>query len=141
MAIISNPLVDRFLFSVTDWAAARLDITGLVLVGSYARNEARPDSDIDLVLLTANPQALLEDVSWVSQFGEVESRETEYWGRVTSIRVHYRNGLEVEFGISTPDWASVPVDEGTRRVVTDGMMVLLDRERKLADLLATLSDS
>ena len=84
MAIVNDPVVDHFLSSVTDWAAARLDITGLALVGSYSRNETRPNSDIDLVLLTANPQTLLEDVSWVSQFGEVESRETECWGRVTS---------------------------------------------------------
>ncbi|SFY42655.1 Nucleotidyltransferase domain-containing protein [Streptomyces atratus] len=43
-------IIDR----ITRWAANRQDIVGLLLVGSYARNAARPDSDIDIVLLTTD---------------------------------------------------------------------------------------
>lgn len=39
-------VIERF----THWAAGRKDVLGLLLVGSCARNAARPDSDIDLVL-------------------------------------------------------------------------------------------
>src|SRR3954447_7942599 len=44
--------VENVIARVTRWAADRDDILGLLLVGSYARNAARPDSDLDLVVLT-----------------------------------------------------------------------------------------
>ena len=42
----TGEIIDR----ITRWAAGRHDVVGLLLVGSCARNAARPDSDIDLVL-------------------------------------------------------------------------------------------
>jgi hypothetical protein len=53
--------------------------------------------------------------------------EREDWGRVTSLRVWYADGLEVEFGIADRSWASAPLDVGTRRVIEDGLVVLFDR--------------
>jgi hypothetical protein len=46
---------------------------------------------------------------------------------VTSLRVRYADGLEVEFGIADRTWASAPLDPGTRRVIEDGCIVLFDR--------------
>jgi hypothetical protein len=46
---------------------------------------------------------------------------------VTSLRVWYADGLEVEFGIADRDWASAPLDAGTRRVLEEGLVVLFDR--------------
>jgi hypothetical protein len=68
----------------------------------------------------------LSDTSWVQGFGEVDTHQTEDWGMVTSLRVHYQNELEVEFGMTTPQWASLPVDPGTRSVVLNGMKILTD---------------
>ncbi|MBJ7004713.1 nucleotidyltransferase domain-containing protein [Streptomyces sp. CRPSP2-6A1] len=51
--------VREFLDRLTRWAATREDIAGLLLVGSYARGAARPDSDVDVVLLTADPAPYL----------------------------------------------------------------------------------
>ncbi len=48
-------------------------------------------------------------------------------GRVTSLRVWYADGLEVEFAIADRAWASAPLDAGTRRVIEDGCVVLFDR--------------
>ena len=39
------------------WAERRSDIVGVALVGSWARGAASLDSDIDLILLTPNPDA------------------------------------------------------------------------------------
>ena len=124
-------MVERLLAAVMDWAGNRHDITGIALVGSHARGQARPDSDVDLVLLTTEPAGLLEDAPWVKTFGKVASLGTEHWGNVTSLRVWYERGPEVEFGISTPDWAALPPDPGAARVVRDGMTVLLDRHGAL----------
>ena len=126
--------VDQLLATVERWAAAQPDVVGLALVGSYARNAARADSDVDLVLLTTDATRYLADPQWPGIFGAVERQTIENWGKVTSIRVWYVDGPEVEFGVTTPEWAALPVDEGTRRVASHGMKVLIDRTGILADL-------
>ena len=116
-----------FWVAFVEWASAQVDVQGVALVGSYARGTARTDSDIDLILLTNQPRKHLDDLTWLGCFGAVEKHQTEDYGIVTSVRVWYQNGQEVEYGITTPDWAAVPLDAGTRRVISDGMIVLFER--------------
>ena len=70
----------------------------LALVGSHARGDAKADSDVDLLLLLRDPEAYLDDRAWVSEFGAPDSVTMESWGKVTSLRVFYADGLEVELG-------------------------------------------
>ncbi|MBI5300706.1 MAG: nucleotidyltransferase domain-containing protein [Chloroflexi bacterium] len=112
---------------LTTWAEQQPDITGVLLVGSYARGTARPDSDVDLVVLTTQPQRYLNSISFAEQFGAISKWQKEAWGKVTSIRVWYRDGLEIEFGITQPAWAKHPLDAGTRQVISDGMQIVFDR--------------
>jgi uncharacterized protein len=136
-----SPPVSDFLDSLRDWAAHQPTIAGVALVGSYARGEARPDSDIDVVLLCEEPHAFVAHTSWIHSFGAVERCLTEDWGMVTSLRVYYTEGLEVEFGMTTLAWATVPVDPGTQDVVSHGMRILWDREGLLARLQEAVSAS
>lgn len=108
--------ITAFLEVVTAWAEGRSDIDGVALVGSYARGTARPESDIDRVVLSNVPSRLL-DGDWPARFGDVQSSSTEDYGALKSRRVLYRDGLEVEFGIAAPSWTSIPLDPGTRRVL------------------------
>ena len=135
----TKPSVVEFFNSVTEWAQNQFAISGVALVGSHARGEARPDSDIDLVLLCDDPQVFLSDMSWIERFGNVESCQTEDWGMVTSLRVHYRHGLEVEFGMTTTAWAGLPIDPGTKSVVMNGMRILMDRNGELSQLWQMVS--
>jgi hypothetical protein len=107
-------------------------------VGSYARGTATETSDVDLVVLTDCPERYTEDPSWADQFGAIEGMQREEWGVVTSLRVWYEGGPEVEYGFTTPEWAAQPVDAGTRRVVTDGCRILFDPESVLRTLLDVL---
>jgi predicted nucleotidyltransferase len=116
--------IESFLEAVVDWAKTDARVTGLVLVGSHARGTARPDSDIDLVITSDVPQELLSDTSWTESFGAVISLQYEDYGRVTSLRVRYANGPEVEFGVTAADWPRLPLDPGTRSVLTNGARVL-----------------
>jgi uncharacterized protein len=60
---------------------------------------------------------------------------TRTWGAITERRFALQSGLEIDLGVGTPAWATVdPLDGGTRKVVAEGMRVLLDPD----DLLATL---
>ena len=121
-----------FLDAFVKWASAQRDVQSVALVGSYARGEAREDSDIDLVVLTDQFPKYVEDTQWTELFSLVEKVQTEDYGKLTSIRVWYRNGLEVEYGFATPDWAAIPLDAGTHEVIRGGMMVLFERGNLLS---------
>jgi len=102
------------------------DVVGVALVGSYARNAATEESDVDLVILTVDVTKYFQSKEWLSLFGEVEESRVENWGRVETIRAFYEDAFEIEYNFSAPNWADVPVDSGTRRVVSNGMKILYD---------------
>ncbi|HLO14064.1 MAG TPA: nucleotidyltransferase domain-containing protein [Anaerolineales bacterium] len=121
-----------FVNAFVAWASDQPDVQGIALVGSYARGEARDDSDIDLVLLTDQLPKYVEDIQWIEIFGVVEKHQTEDYGKLTSIRVWYQSGVEVEYGIAAPDWTAIPLDAGTREVILGGMIVLFERRDLLS---------
>jgi hypothetical protein len=47
--------IEAIIDAVTLWAPGRPDVVGLLLVGSCARDAARPSSDVDFVLLSTRP--------------------------------------------------------------------------------------
>ena len=118
-----HDFVDKFVV----WASTQADVQAIALVGSYARAAANDDSDIDLVILTDQPGNYLENIAWAEQFGEIEKFQTENYGKLISLRVWYRDSFEVEYGITTPDWAAQPLDPGTQQIIADGMLVLFER--------------
>ncbi|HEY5118816.1 MAG TPA: nucleotidyltransferase domain-containing protein [Anaerolineales bacterium] len=119
--------IEQFLRELAEWASAREDILAVALIGSHARGEARKDSDVDLILLVENPEKYFTDEDWSAQFGTIRRRRTEPYGSVTSLRVWYGDGREVEYGIGSRQWAEEPLDEGTQRVIRDGMRILFER--------------
>ncbi|QYN32379.1 nucleotidyltransferase domain-containing protein [Pseudonocardia sp. DSM 110487] len=120
---------------ITRWAAARKDVLGLLLVGSCARNAARPDSDIDLVLLT-DEITRYADNTWADELNLGKPTRVRPWGPITERRFRTNTGLEVEINISSLEWANAaPVDPGTRQVVTDGARILYDPGDTLITLL------
>lgn len=125
---------------VRRWAELREDVLGLAVVGSYARGDAKPDSDVDLVLVCREPSRLLVDTAWVSTFGEVHEVSLEDWGLVQSARVVYQDGLEVEFGFTGIEWTKTPPDGGTAAVIKGGCSILLDRDGRLGRLKACVEE-
>jgi len=116
-----------FLQQLIDWAVTQADVVAVALVGSHGRGDARPDSDVDIIILCFSPPRLLGS-RWPWSFGDIASCKMEDYGALKSLRVFYRNGLEVEFGIAERSWIHTPLDEGTRRVLNDGVRVLHDPE-------------
>ena len=125
----------QFYQELIRWSNGREEILAIGLVGSYARGNARPDSDVDLIILLADPQPYLQDTDWASAFGTVVKQQVEDYGIVTSLRVWYSDGLEVEFGLTRPDWAALPLDKGTAQVIAGGMRILFEREALLSRVL------
>lgn len=128
--------------AITDWAKAQTDILGVALVGSYARNEAKESSDIDLVIIANNPKTYMDNDAWVFQFGDANPNKitNEDWGALKAKRVFYDSGIEVEFGFTTKEWTKTnPPDEGTAKVMQDGNVVLVDKIWLFQDLLQSLN--
>jgi GrpB-like predicted nucleotidyltransferase (UPF0157 family) len=132
--------VGRLLERATAWARQRPDVRGLALVGSWARGAARPDSDVDLVVLTTDRDRYLAGDDWAAGLGASRVVHTQEWGRLTERRLVLDGDLEVEVGVTEPGWAATdPLDPGTRRVVSDGMRILHDPDGRLAALAAAVT--
>lgn len=131
--------VEQFLHDAARWLGARDDLVAAAVVGSWARNDPREDSDVDLVLLTYDPDAYTQREDWIAGLapGAILVR-TGDWGAITERRLLLPSGLGVEVGVGLPSWANTdPLDNGTRRVVHSGLRVLYDPR----GLLAALADA
>lgn len=118
-----------------NWAELQTDIYAILLVGSQARGDAKPDSDVDLVIICKRPEQYLNDTKWVHVFGIPARKDFEDWGKVTSVRVWLQDGPEVEFGFTNEDWVKEPLDAGTKAVIKDGYRILFDRSKKISGIL------
>ncbi len=129
---------DKFIEIFLEWTRSHKKIEGSCIVGSYARGQQTPESDVDAMIFSSQRDIFFADRSWLDRFGDIERAAVEFWGRVQSLRVFYKNGLEIEFGFDTIDWANIPIDSGTFRVVSDGMKILYDPTGKLSKLQAAV---
>lgn len=134
----SLKIASQFLNSAIEWASAEPEIDALALVGSHARGNPRPDSDVDLVVLSKNRDGFMTNLTWLTQFGRIRSHHVENWEVIQSLRVFFVNGLEVEFGFGDLQWAAVAVDSGTRKVISKGFRVLYDPLRLLQKLQVSI---
>jgi predicted nucleotidyltransferase len=129
--------VERFLASLVAFAEARDDVRAVALVGSHARGAARPDSDVDVVMLSTQPEMYLDDCDWIDRFPGATLLATRRWGALTERRLVLVDETEVDFGVARTSWASIrPLDPGTARVARDGLIVLHDPDGLLADVAA-----
>jgi predicted nucleotidyltransferase len=125
--------ITELLTKIINWGNSEENILAIGLVGSHARNAATDDSDIDLMIICKNPEKYISDEIWIHKFGEVKEIKNEIWSQLKTKRVFYENDLEVEFNFDKKSWAD-PKDSGTKRIVTDGMKILVDKEQILENL-------
>lgn len=137
--------VDRLLTTVVTWSDRQHDIDGLALVGSWAKGTARPDSDLDLVLITTHPQTYRRNGAWMTEIPwseagfELASWQDKDYGAIWSRHLLLSPDAEVEMSFCSPGWASVaPMDEGTREVVTPACRVLTDKKGYWTRLLQAI---
>jgi uncharacterized protein len=129
--------VDAILNAARGWALADQRIRAVALVGSHARGSARPDSDIDIVVLSDHRDELAEDTAWFDRFGPAQLIRRESWGVLIECRLRRSDGTDVEVGIAPLTWADThPIDPGTQAVIDDGgCRVVYDPDSRLAALL------
>lgn len=138
----------RLLELITVWFQERPGVAAIALVGSHARSAARPDSDIDLVILVDDPQVYRHDQDWLnalvaSELNDaiVRSQDEDY-GPLWSRRVFLASRHEIEFGFATRSWAATePLDSGTQQVVRDGCQALYDPHAIIKHLIAAVHEA
>ena len=131
--------LESFLKDFVLWINRQADVVGVALVGSRARGTATEKSDVDLMILTSDVEKYLGAPEWLAQFGRIEETRIETWGRVRTIRTFYEGGVEIEYNFAEAQWASIPIDAGTWRVVSEGMRILYDPEDVLSMLKVVVS--
>ena len=130
----SNNQLKVFLKVFLQWVESQRLVEGAILVGPHARGGFQQDSDIDLVLLCPECESYLEYVSWINDFDKPVSVRLKDYGKLTSVRVFYEEGPEVEFGFTQLDWLVLPLDAGTVGVLRNGFQIVYDRSGKYSAL-------
>lgn len=110
------------------------DIECILVVGSVARGTNTIGSDLDIMIITTNKSFLVQDKSFIEYFGIVINSKIEYYRACTSIRVWYQDENEIEFEIVDPSWISLPLDSGTRKVLTEGYKIIIDKKHYCQNL-------
>lgn len=133
--------LDLIVGVVTQWSERKPDVLALGLAGSWARGDQRMDSDIDFILLVGDPISFKDDGQWLSEIDwmsiglTIGDWKDEIWGAVWCRRVTATPFVEIEFNFAAVSWASIsPIDEGTRRVVSDALRILTDKRGHLTQL-------
>jgi predicted nucleotidyltransferase len=110
-------------------------IRAIGIVGSWARAHARPDSDLDIIVLADEAVSRAIAADWLRQLGVITFMREQRWGVVTEYRGRLSSGLEIELGVGPLCWADTgPIDAGTLRVARDGLRILFDPDDRLAGL-------
>lgn len=128
-----NSTIEQIWNSTIAFCQYNLTISTVLLVGSYARNEQKEGSDIDLVIITEEKEKLIQECKWIRMYGDPKSVKIEEWGEITSIRVRYAE-YEIEFGIGEKGWIKIPLDEGTEKVLKDGYIILYEKENSMKNV-------
>jgi nucleotidyltransferase-like protein len=122
--------VDQIVQRAEDWAEKQADVRAMAVVGSYAYGRPRMGSDVDLVVLSDDLGRHLREQTFIRSITPggrlIRSKQ---WGPMHERRVRLRSGLLVEFGLTEPAWAGLPLDGGTAKVITDGCRIVVDDGR------------
>ena len=122
------------------WAREQSSVRAIAMVGSWAREKARPDSDLDLLVLTNDKGAWTSGSEWINAIAislgfQADKAKLETYGVVKSWRVWLGEQVELELTLRDISWAGVdPIDKGTREVIKDGFRILIDKDNLLTDL-------
>ena len=105
-ATIAGQRARLFLDAVRAWASKQPDIVAVALTGSWAAGTARPDSDIDLLVVAPDAAGYFAWQDWLSDFGRPTDRVRETTAGLPALRAWYADGPEAEFVFAAP--ASLP---------------------------------
>jgi predicted nucleotidyltransferase len=132
---------ESMLDSLRSYFEADKDISGLLLFGSFSRQESHPDhwSDLDILLVVQNNQLdrFFPTTEWLDHFGTLYTYNQSSDDFKYTTRACFENFNRIDFVITTEEklaaigkWTGVPFH--------DGMKVIFSRS-EIVDAIATQS--
>jgi predicted nucleotidyltransferase len=125
---------------VRQMVQTRDDLRALAVCGSWARGCPRRDSDLDLLILAREPKKWRTDLNWLRDLPfertglRIHSVETSMYGAVWSAHIRLGFDIELEISFGETAWASDALDSGSLRIVSDGLVVEVDKDGLLTKL-------
>ncbi|MGI9252813.1 MAG: nucleotidyltransferase family protein [Thermomicrobiales bacterium] len=101
-ATIAGQRARLLLDAVLVWVEKQPDIVSAALFGSWVAGAARPDSDIDLLIVAHDSAGYFAWQDWLSDFGKPGDRVQERIAGLPALRVWYADGPETEFVFAAP---------------------------------------
>ena len=141
---VNSEQADSLVEGITHWARLEPSIRALALAGSWARGAAQPESDLDVLVLADPIEPWVQSDQWLRELAamlgfRIDVVDLERWGVALSWRAWLAADVELELTFARPEWAAVdPIDEGSRRVVQDGLRVMVDKDGRLKRLQAVV---
>jgi predicted nucleotidyltransferase len=139
--------VNAVMAVVADWAIERDDIGAMAMLGSWVRGNPRPDSDLDLLLLSDLAPDYQRCGMWLTEIDfqsagfRLRSNESAIYGVVWSHHVYLLPAAEVELTFAKCSWSNTdPIDTGTRVIVKDAFRIIFDRDGILAKLVGAVNE-
>jgi aminoglycoside 6-adenylyltransferase len=137
-------LPDQTLDRLIRWAESRREVRSVIITSTRAVPDAHVDaySDYDVILVVDHVRPMLDDPSWLADFGGVL---IAYWDplevdastgaeRVGSI-VNYTDGLKIDFSLWSPQhYAEVTAGPDPYPEFDAGYRVLVDKDGLAAEL-------
>ncbi|UCE66630.1 MAG: aminoglycoside 6-adenylyltransferase [Candidatus Zixiibacteriota bacterium] len=140
-----HELFEQFIDRFKRWAKKQDDIRGAYILGSRARKETPADewSDLDLPIITSDPDRYISDISWLDNLGKhcLTFLEKTGTGREIERRVLFEGGLDVDFPIIPYDLLKnhtlSPLDI---IMLNRGYRILVDKDKELAAIVRGLPE-
>ena len=135
----------------SEWAEKRSDIRAACVIGSRARTDHPADewADLDLIVITTNPEYYLSKTSWIDELGKplLTFLETTPASETRERRVLFEGMLDVDFNILKQEIAAELLRPGAQQrspkllvdVFGRGMRILIDRDQMLTKLRTFVS--
>ena len=130
------------------WVQHSAGLRGLAVIGSWARGDPRPESDLDLLIVAADPEHYRLGLSWTGTIGlaaagfTIVAQETAQYGAVFSYHFKLSPKADVELSFAARSWAATnPIDTGTLRVARAGLAVIVDKDELFRRLLSEIARS
>ena len=124
---------EEFVNQFRIWAENRSDIRAVIIIGSRARTVQPADewSDLDLVLVTTDPDRYLLQTDWLNQFGTVRITFLEQIavGNGKERRVLFDGALDVDFVPVTSEFMEELLRHPAgQQMISNGFRIIVDKD-------------
>ncbi|KYK36869.1 MAG: hypothetical protein AYK19_00830 [Theionarchaea archaeon DG-70-1] len=145
--VIQTELYEKLIARFVTWAKSRDDIRAALIVGSRARDDPDEWADLDIIVVTTNPEHYLSRTDWIHNIGSplLTFTEPTATGDERERRVLFEGMLDVDFAILPEQRAKqllkgIPPEIKAQLADTfgRGIRVLLDKDGMVAALEALI---